>query len=158
MTREHRYADITVTWTGNTGSGTSSYRAYSRDHEIGGVGLPMIPGTADPVFRGDPARWNPEQLLIVSLSQCHLLWYLHFAAEAGVVVTAYRDQPTGAMSIGADGGGQFERVTLRPHVTIAAGGDAELAAHLHAKVPAVCFIARSVNFAVEHAPTIVVEG
>lgn len=156
MPRRHRYDNLTVTWTGNTGTGTSSYRAYDRDHDIAGQGLPLIPGSADPAFRGDPARWNPEQLQIVALSQCHMLWYLHFAAEAGVIVTAYEDTPTGVMVVEADGGGQFEKVTLRPRVTITSGSDAELAERLHAKVPAVCFIARSVNFPVEHEPEVVV--
>ncbi|MEB3068773.1 OsmC family protein [[Mycobacterium] vasticus] len=156
MSRQHRYDNLAVRWIGNAGTGTSSYRAYGRDHDITGRGLPLIPGSADPVFRGDPARWNPEQLQIIALSQCHMLWYLHFAAESGVIVTAYEDKPAGVMAIDADGGGHFEKVTLRPRVTITSGSDARLAAQLHAKVPAVCFIARSVNFPVEHEPEIVV--
>lgn len=154
---QHTYGNLTVTWTGNQGSGTGSYRGYSRDHTIsGGKGLSSISGSADPAFRGDPARWNPEQLQIVALSQCHMLWYLHLAAEAGVVVICYEDRPTGVMVIHADGSGEFERVTLRPCVTITPASDVETARRLHAKVPQVCFIARSVNFPVEHEPDIVV--
>src|SRR5215467_10599570 len=128
--RRHRY-EVTVTWTGDRGSGTSSYTAYGRDHEVRCAGKPTIPGSSDPAFRGDRARWNPEELLVASLSACHKLWYLHLCADAGVVVTAYEDHAEGIM-VEEDGGeGQFESVVLRPRVTIAAGSDAGLAQRLH---------------------------
>ncbi|AKT50586.1 OsmC family protein [Arsenicicoccus sp. oral taxon 190] len=155
-THQHTY-DLTVTWTGNQGPGTSSYAAYARDHEVTAPGLPPIAGSADPAFRGDPSRWNPEQLLVASLAQCHMLWYLHLAARAGVTVVAYEDHPHGVMTTEADGSGQFERVTLRPRVTISQGSDAEVAHRLHADVPALCFIARSVSFPVDHEPAIPIE-
>ena len=98
-TREHRYA-VSLTWTGNLGSGTSGYREYSRDYEIGADGKPAIQGSADPAFRGDRSRWNPEELLVASLSACHKLWYLHLAAEAGIIVTAYVDRAEGVMEWG----------------------------------------------------------
>ena len=120
---EHRYS-VSVTWRGNLGSGTSGYRDYSRNYEIGAEGKPVIPGSADPVFRGDRARWNPEELLVASLSACHKLWYLHLAAEAGVVVTAYADRAEGVMEVGRDGVGRFKRVVLRPTITVTAGSDA----------------------------------
>lgn len=145
--REHRYA-TTMRWTGNAGSGTASYRAYRRDHVIEATDKPPIPGSSDPQFRGDRTRWNPEELLVASLSACHQLWYLHLAAEAGVVVTAYVDRAEGVMAETADGGGRFARVVLRPEITIAAG-DAALAQALHERAHALCFIARSVNFPVE---------
>lgn len=145
--REHRYA-TTMRWTGNTGSGTSSYRAYRRDHVIEAEGKPSIPGSSDPQFRGDRTRWNPEELLVASLSACHQLWYLHLAAEAGVVVSAYVDRAEGVMAETADGGGRVTRVVLRPEVTLAAG-DAALAQALHERAHALCFIACSVNFPVE---------
>ena len=50
----------------------------------------MIAGSADPAFRGDRTRYNPEDLLVASLAACHMLWYLHLAADAGVVVVAGR--------------------------------------------------------------------
>lgn len=152
----HEYR-VQITWQGNEGTGTSSYRAYGRNHEVEAVGVPPIPGSADPAFRGDAARWNPEQLLVASIAQCHMLWYLHLASEAGVVVTAYEDEPLGIMSTDASGAGQFERVTVRPRVTISAESDAAAARDAHARVGDVCFIARSVNFPVEHDPTIIVE-
>src|SRR5579875_1440945 len=87
--------DVTVTWTGNTGAGTAGYRAYSRDHEITAAGCPALPGSSDPAFRGDPARYNPELLLLASLSGCHMLWYLHLCAVNGVVVQGYEDCASG---------------------------------------------------------------
>ena len=152
---QHRYA-LTVQWTGNRGDGTSSYRAYSRDHDILIPGLPALRGSADPTFHGDRERYNPEQLLLAALAQCHMLSYLHVAVKHGVVVTDYRDEATGLMRLNRDGSGQFERVVLHPHVTVADPGQAELAASLHHEANQVCFIARSVNFPVEHQPVTVV--
>ena len=91
----HRY-EVSVTWTGNLGKGTSGYRDYSRDYAIGAEAKPIILGSSDPTYRGDRSRWNPEELLVASLSACHKLWYLHLAAEAGIIVTAYSDRAEGA--------------------------------------------------------------
>ena len=151
--RTHRY-EITVEWTGNTGTGTSSYKAYARDHAISAGTKPPIPGSSDPKFRGDPARWNPEELLVASLSACHKLWYLHLCATSGIVVTSYVDHAVGEMEDTADGGGRFSRVVLRPQVTITAASDAAKARALHAQAHSKCFIANSVNFPVEHEPDI----
>lgn len=148
--KEHHYA-VTVTWTGNQGTGTSGYRAYTRDHLISAGDKPAIAGSSDPSFRGDPTRWNPEDLLVASLSACHKLWYLGLCAAAGVVVTAYEDQAEGWMAEAAGGEGEFTRVLLRPRVTLAPGSDVEKAASLHHQAHAMCFIARSVNFPVEVA-------
>lgn len=154
MRFEHHYA-VSVEWTGNRGTGTSDYRAYAREHLVTAEGKHPISGSSDRVFHGDAARWNPEELLLSALSQCHLLSYLHVAAQNGVVVTAYSDDATGTMEEGASGGGRFTSVTLRPRVTIAAG-DAALAASLHGEAARKCFIAASVNFPVHHEPTILV--
>ncbi|MGP8248318.1 MAG: OsmC family protein [Bryobacteraceae bacterium] len=154
MPKTHRYT-VTVTWTGNTGAGTSDYRSYERRHEISaGVRKPAIPGSSDPAFRGDPARWNPEELLVASVSACHKLWYLHLCADAGVVVVNYIDRAEGVMQEDADGSGRFERVVLRPEVTVAPGSDLSKARDLHALAHAKCFIANSVNFPVRHEPEI----
>jgi organic hydroperoxide reductase OsmC/OhrA len=146
----HRYT-VALEWTGNTGAGTAGYTDYSRDHVLRAPGKPDLAGSSDPHFRGDAARWNPEELLVASLSACHQLWYLHLAAEAGIVVTAYRDAAEGEMALEPDGGGRFVAVTLRPEVTIAAG-DAARAHALHAEAARLCFIARSVAFPVRHEP------
>lgn len=149
----HTYA-AEITWTGNRGAGTAGYRAYGRDYDVTAAGKPAIAGSSDAAFRGDPARYNPEDLLVASLSACHMLWYLHLCAEAGVCVTAYRDQATGTMVEAADGGGRFVEVTLRPRVTVTAGSDRDLAMGLHRQAHARCFIANSVNFPVVAAPRI----
>jgi organic hydroperoxide reductase OsmC/OhrA len=151
--REHRY-EVRLVWTGNTGRGTADYRAYTRDHELSAGEAPPIEGSSDPSFRGDKARWNPEQLLVASLSACHKLWYLHLCADAGIVVTAYRDRATGTMLEDEDGAGQFVEVTLRPEVELDAGADHELAQRLHDEAARKCFIARSVNFPVRHESVI----
>lgn len=149
----HVYADIALTWTGNQGSGTSSYNTYSRNHDVASP-AGIIHGSADPAFRGDPSRWDPEQLLVVSIAQCHMLWYLHLAMAAGVIVTAYEDHPVGVMTTDTSGAGQFEQVTLHPQVTISLNSDPDVAMRVHAQVGDVCFIARSVNFPIHHDPTV----
>ena len=154
MARRHSYA-VTVTWTGNTGSGTTGYRDYQRSHDISTAGKPTITGSSDPAFRGDRSRWNPEELLVASLSACHQLWYLHLCADAGVAVNAYADEAVGVMEESSDGSGQFVEVTLRPRVSIAPGCDKAEAHSLHHAAHAKCFIARSVNFPVTCEPIII---
>lgn len=149
---EHHYA-LTLRWTGNLGEGTASYRGYSRDHDIEINGLPTLKGSADPTFHGDRTRYNPEQLLLAALSQCHMLSFLHVAVKHGVVVTEYEDNAEGLMKLNRDGSGQFESVTLKPNVTIEDPAHAVLVPQLHHEANQVCFIARSVNFPVLHEPT-----
>ncbi|MEO6879114.1 MAG: OsmC family protein [Gemmatimonadaceae bacterium] len=148
----HQYS-IQVTWTGNTGAGTRGYRAYERAHEISAPGKPAISGSSDPAFRGDAGRYNPEELLVASLSSCHMLWYLHLASEAGIVVTAYRDHAMGSMRESSDGGGAFAEVVLRPVVTAQRGAAAAVVSELHHRAHALCFIANSVNFPVRCEPS-----
>lgn len=154
MPSTHQY-DVDVAWTGNRGTGTSAYRAYSRDHVVTADGRPALLGSSEPDFRGDPTRWNPELLLVASLAQCHMLWYLHLASTAGVVVVDYVDSAHGVMVVEPNGSGRFESVTLRPTVTITAAERIETAKALHEDASARCFIARSVNFPVHHEPVIV---
>ncbi|MDQ6760812.1 MAG: OsmC family protein [Acidobacteriota bacterium] len=154
MAQDHSF-QISTKWTGNNGPGTASYRSYRRDHEISGAAKSAsIAGSSDPAFRGDASRYNPEELLIASLSACHLLWVLHLCADAGIVVIDYQDDATGAMALDSDGGGQFRRVVLRPRVTITDPARIAEAEALHARAHQLCFIARSVNFPVEHQPTV----
>lgn len=152
MATEHRY-ELDLTWTGNRGPGTTGYRDYGRDVVLEAAGKPVLEGSADPTFRGDGSRWNPEELLVAALSQCHLLSYLHMAVTHGVVVTAYADSPVGTMA--QEGvGGHFTRVLLRPRVTIADAAQVDLATRIHADAARACFIASSVNFPVEHEPVV----
>ncbi|MGF1475555.1 MAG: OsmC family protein [Geminicoccaceae bacterium] len=152
MARSHSY-QTTVRWTGNTGAGTRAYRSYSRDHVIAFDGKEPIAGSSDPAFRGDPARTNPEDLLIGSLAACHMLWFLHLASQAGLVVESYVDPAEAEMEMNPDGSGQFTRAVLRPEVVISKG-DKNLSAELHEQAHERCFIARSVNFPVLCEPTI----
>ena len=151
----HSY-DVTITWTGNRGEGTTGVRDYDRDHTITADGPPPIEGTADPTFLGDPARWNPEQLLVASLSQCHMLWYLGLCARAGVVVHEYTDEAAGTMVTARDGRGQFTEAVLRPRIVVGAQDQVEKATSLHEKAHEMCFVAQSVNFEVKIEPEIVV--
>ena len=153
--RRHDYR-VRVAWTGE-GSGTAAH-GYSRAHRITAPGKPAIEGSSDPAFRGDPARWNPEELLLASLSACHKLWYLGLCAEAGIAVTSYEDDAEGCMVEESDGSGQFVSVVLRPRVTLAVGSDEARAEALHRTAHRMCFIARSVNVPVEHRPILILEG
>lgn len=144
---------IHTTWTGNKGTGTSAYWAYSRDHQLGGQGkTTVIEGSSAAEFRGDGSRYNPEELLVAALSACHLLWVLHLCADAGIIVTAYEDEATGAMAMNPDGSGQFVEVVLRPHLTVADAARAADLNALHHRAHELCFIARSVNFPVRLEP------
>ncbi|MUL39879.1 OsmC family peroxiredoxin [Streptomonospora sp. PA3] len=155
--KQHHY-EVGVRWTGNTGAGTESYRSFERAHDIEAEGRPVLQGSADAAFRGDPARWNPEDLLVGALSECHMLSYLSLAPAAGVNVVAYTDTATGTMTTHRDASGEFDEVVLHPVVTVAEAGMAEAARKLHEKAHEVCFIARSVNFPVRHEPEIRVDG
>lgn len=148
---QHNY-QIAIEWTGNRGTGTDTYRGYGRDHIIRADGLPDIAGTADPTFHGDKNRWNPEQLLLAALSQCHMLSYLHVAVTHGVVITGYQDHASGTLRLNRDNSGEFTQVVLRPQVSLADDSQRELADSLHQQANRVCFIARSVNFPVLHEP------
>ncbi|HEY0792958.1 MAG TPA: OsmC family protein [Chthoniobacterales bacterium] len=150
----HRY-EGKVVWTGNLGQGTAGYTVYSRDHEIGGLEKRhRILGSSDPAFRGDPARYNPEELLVNALSTCHMLWVLHLCAEAGVRVLAYEDTPVGTMMETADGGGRFTQVMLHPRMVVAPGDDLQKAELAHDRAHELCFLARSMGFPVDHEPEV----
>lgn len=149
--KQHLYP-IRMTWTGNTGTGTANYRTYDRAHEYSVPGKPVIPGSSDPAFRGDGTRYNPEELLVMAMSSCHMLWYLHLCAEAKVIVTAYDDQAVGTLLEVAATGGHFTEIVLRPTVTLQAGSDAAVAEQLHERAHHLCFVANSVNFPVRCEP------
>jgi organic hydroperoxide reductase OsmC/OhrA len=155
--KQHNY-EVQVVWTGNTGEGTKTYRGYRRDHTITAQGKPPIQGSSDPSFRGDPSRYNPEELLVASLSACHMLSYLHLCAVNRLTVLDYQDAALGLMEENSDGSAQFTRVTLRPTIKITPGDDQAKAVALHADAHHLCFIARSVNFPVDVHPTIMEEA
>ena len=156
MARERTHGfRITSRWTGNLGSGTSAYTAYSRAHECTGEGKSApIPGSSDPAFCGDPARYSPEELLVAAVSNCHMLWVLHLCADAGIVVTEYADEAWGEMVEHADGSGEMTRVVLRPRMRITDSGRASEVPAMHDRAYALCCMARSVRFPVRHEPVV----
>jgi organic hydroperoxide reductase OsmC/OhrA len=154
--RQHNYA-LQLSWTGNSGEGTKNYKSYRREYTIQSHGKPAIAGSSDPAFLGDRTRYNPEELLVASLSSCHMLWYLHLCSANSIVVLSYSDEASGIMEESPDGSGKFVSVTLRPSVKIAAAADSAKAdtakaASLHHDAHRLCFIANSVNFPVEISP------
>lgn len=152
MKTEHGYR-VEIEWTGARGAGTTGYRDYGRDHTVSADDkLHDILGSSDRAFRGEADRWNPEELLLAALAQCHMLSYLHVATTNGVVVTAYDDDASGTMREDGRGGGAFTEVTLRPRVEVADPATVDLAQSLHARAAELCFIGASVNFPVHHEP------
>lgn len=153
MNKSHHYA-IKLVWTGNNGEGTSTYRSYDRSYTISAENKHALNGSADPMFRGDKAKYNPEDLLVCALSSCHLLTYLHLCASNGIVVTSYEDAAVGTMSEDETRGGFFSGVTLKISMRITDLSKKDLAMELHHQANKLCFIANSVNFEVKHEVTI----
>ena len=153
-TRYHHFR-VMNRWTGNLGKGTESYAAYGRNYELSGDGKAApIHGSSDSAFRGDPARYNPEELLVGALSSCHMLWVLHLCADAGITITDYCDEAIGDMVENADGSGEFTRVLLRPRMTITDSARIDDAIEIHHQAHKVCALARSMNFLVDHEPEV----
>jgi organic hydroperoxide reductase OsmC/OhrA len=152
MTKEHHYR-LTIEWTGNTGSGTSDYRSYERSHIIKADNKPEIMASSDPAFRGDKTKYNPEELLLASISSCHMLWFLHLCADEDIVVMEYTDNPTGTMIETDNGGGKFSEVILKPEVTVKDSASLNKLENIHHKAHERCFIANSVNFPIIHQAT-----
>ncbi len=154
MEGKHHIYSVQVKWIGNLGRGTTTYTSYQRDHTISSGMKPPISGSSDPAFRGDAARWNPEDLLLASISSCHQLWYLHLCSAAGISVISYKDDAEGTMQEDPDGKGRFISAVLRPQVVIRPGDDVEQAMQLHHDAHRYCFIANSVNFPIACEPRV----
>ena len=150
--KQHEYTSR-IAWTGNRGEGTRSYRGYDRTWDIATPGKPVVHCSNDPLLGGNPALANPEDLLLSSLAACHMLWYLHYASEAGIVVSSYQDDPVGIGESSPNGAGRFVRAILKPHIVLRPGSDLAKADAIHHRIHEVCFIARSVNFPVSYEPT-----
>ncbi|MEM9579196.1 MAG: OsmC family protein [Pseudomonadota bacterium] len=149
MSKQHDFTSR-VRWTGNTGKGNAAYLGYTRNWSVETPGKPHIACSNDPLLGGDPGLHNPEDLLIATVSSCHMLWYLHLASDAGVVVHSYVDDPVGRGESLPDGTGRFVSAVLRPKIGLAPGVDPKLADSIHSKIHAHCFIARSVNFPITY--------
>jgi organic hydroperoxide reductase OsmC/OhrA len=154
--KAHHYSLI-VNWTGNKGEGTNGYKSYERSHEIVVEGKEIIKGSSDLAFLGNGTKHNPEDLLLASISSCHMLWYLHLCSDAGIVVINYTDNAKGIMEETADGGGKFTSVTLYPTITLKNIAQLEKASALHNKANELCFITNSLNFKVQHKAIFIAE-
>ncbi|RBP94793.1 organic hydroperoxide reductase OsmC/OhrA [Rhodobacter sp. 140A] len=154
---DHHYTS-SVVWTGNRGEGTAHYRSYDRSWDIAVPGKPVIHCSNDPLLGGDPGKMNPEDLLLSALAACHMLWYLHYASDAGIVVTRYEDSPIGTGVVEKGGAGRFIAATLRPRITVLPGTDIAAATAIHHRIHEVCFIARSVNFPISYEPVFLLDA
>ena len=152
MSKQHDYT-TRIIWTGNRGEGTKTYRGYDRSWDIATPGKPIIHCSNDPLLGGDAALPNPEDLLLSSLSACHMLWYLHLASVAGITILSYQDDPVAVGESSLNGAGRFLQATLRPHILVRAGDDLADADAIHHRIHEFCFIARSVNFPVHYRAT-----
>lgn len=153
MTEQKYSYHVNMVWTGNLGNGTSGYQVYDRSYVVSSPGKPEIKGTSDPAFRGDPNCWNPEEMLLASLSACHMLWYLHLCSVSKVKVLSYKDDPKGEMVVGSSGSGHFEAVRLYPEIEITEESSLDIASTLHEEAHKKCFISNSVNFPISIFPT-----
>ena len=149
MKDKHNYS-VAIKWTGNNGNGTASFTGYDRSHSVSIENKPDLLCSSDAAFGGDKTKYTPEDLLVASIAGCHMLWYLHLCAEAGVIVTDYIDNAKGTMIVTDDGGGRFTKVTLYPEVTVADDSMEEKANQLHTRANKLCFIANSCNFPIHH--------
>lgn len=147
----HKYSS-SIVWTGNLGKGTAGYRVYERTWDVAIPGKLPIHCSNDPLLGGDAAKMNPEDLLISALSACHMLWYLHYASDAGIVVTTYEDRPVGYGEVLKSGAGRFTAAVLRPRITVQSHTDLKVAKEIHHRIQEVCFVARSVNFPISYEP------
>lgn len=156
MAKEHQY-QATLTWAGNKGSGTMDYRSYDRSYIISTDNKPDILGSSESAFLGDKTKHNPEDLLLASISSCHMLWYLHLCSQNEIIVMDYKDSPVGKMAENADGSGHFTEVVLNPVVVITDESQIEKANALHDQAHKMCFIANSCNFPILRRPQAIVE-
>lgn len=143
---------VTVDWTGADQSGTSSYTAYSRDHEVRVEGKPALLATSDRRVVTDVSRYRAEELFVGSVSQAQMLWFLRTAAREGVVVVGYTDVATATERVEGSGAGPFTDLVLRPRVTYAEPTSEETAARLHRDASAANHLARSLSCPVRVQP------
>src|SRR5680860_79571 len=151
--KQHTYTSKII-WTGNSGTGNSTYHGYERTWDLAIDGKMPVSCSNDPLLGGDKSKYNPEDLLLSALSSCHMLWYLHLCIDAGVVVLSYEDQPQATGELESGGKGRFLSATLKPKIVISDGSNLEKARLIHGDVDQYCFIARSVNFPVTCEPQI----
>lgn len=141
-----------MSWDGASRHGLEFRDRTKRRHTISHPEKPDIDGSAAPAFHGETTRWNPEELLLAALSQCHMLTFFYLAHEEGLEVVDYEDTPEATLRTHADGSGEMTEAILKPRVTVRGGWEGSLD-DMHHRAHELCFIARSVNFPVTHEAT-----
>ncbi len=150
----HEYK-LSLTWTGNEGKGTADLSSYKRSYQSAVEGKPILEGSADPSYMGDPTKWNPEEMLLSSVASCQMLWYLGLCAMKKIAVTKYKDSPEGVVTTEAGGGGTFTEIILRPQIEISDAAQLEVAKSLHEEAHKKCFVANSLNCPIKIEPTVI---
>ena len=153
MGGRHEFS-VGLRWGGEPEGSSSSRDSRWRDHALSSTGKPEIQGSSAGAFHGDTTRWNPEELLVAALAQCHFLSYLYLCQREGIALLDYSDAASGILRTHPDGSGEMTEVVLTPRVVVDRA-DVERAASLHERAHELCFIARSVAFPVRVLPELV---
>ena len=141
MSRVHTYA-TRLEWSGSTAVG---YDGYERGHSVRAAPAEAeLELSSDPTFLGDPARLNPEQLLVAAASSCQLLSFLAGAARARIDVLQYSDDAEGTMDE-SDRPAWVQRIVLRPRIAVGPGTDENRVRRLVQLGHDHCFIANSLR-------------
>jgi organic hydroperoxide reductase OsmC/OhrA len=128
-------------------------KTYSRDHTVtfkNGAALAM---SSTPTYRGNPENVDPEEMLVASLSSCHMLTFLAIAAGKKFAVDTYDDDAVGVLAKNADSRLAITQVTLRPRIVFSGQGpDEATLEQMHHAAHEQCFIASSVKCEVNVEP------
>lgn len=133
-------------------------KRISKSHKVLIDGKPHLDVSAAKSFKGDPTLYNPEDLLLSSLTSCHMMSYLYCCSISDIDVIAYQDESEAILEVNPDGSGKITKVILRPRVEIRDEKFKKLAMELHQKASELCFIANSCNFPVDHEISIEVRS
>ena len=131
---------------------------YTKSHTITIDGKAVIYVSAAKAFKGDPALYNPEDLLLSSVVSCHMMSYLYVCKQNDIDVVSYTDEAEATLEVSADGSGRFIAIKLNPKVCISNKEKIEEALSLHKKANQLCFIANSCNFPIVHFPICEIEA
>ncbi len=141
---------VALNWIKKESKMDSSTRIYTKSHHISIEGKPDLEVSAAKAFKGDPNLYNPEDLLLSSLTSCHMMSYLYCCAQHKIEVISYQDHSEATLQVNPDGSGKIVKVDLFPEIIISDSSQTELALSLHKKANELCFIANSCNFPVYH--------
>lgn len=139
-----------LSWSKHPHAEDPANRRTLKNHQIAIDEKETMTVSAAKAFKGDPSKWNPEDMLLSSLMSCHMMSYLYVCSQHGVEVISYKDDAEAILEVNADGSGQISKVILKPLVTITDATQIQLAIELHHQANQLCFIANSCNFEVVH--------